>query len=287
MELTNISNIKSLLSRHGFSFSKSLGQNFIINPSVCPRIAEQGGCSKSTCALEIGTGIGVLTKELALKCEKVVAIEIDKSLEPILNETLAEFNNVEVIFDDIMKIDLSKLFKKHFDGKDVVVCANLPYYITSPIIMHLLESTLPIKSITVMVQKEAGERICADVGTRESSALTVGVNYYSSPKKLFNVTRGSFVPSPKVDSCVIRLDIKESDSLKLENEDLFFKIVSACFSQRRKQISNPIAAVFKIKKDRVAEFLKQANIPVNSRAENLKMNDFVSLYQVFLENEVY
>ena len=185
MQLTDLGTIRELFTRHGFSFTKSLGQNFLINPSVCPKIAELGGCNKNVCALEIGTGIGVLTKELALRTKKTVAVEIDRGLEPILAETLSEHSNVEIIFGDIMETDLKKLFKEHFEGEEVVVCANLPYYITSPVIMRLLEERLPIRSLTVMVQREAADRICARVGTRECGAVTVAVNYYSTPKKLF------------------------------------------------------------------------------------------------------
>lgn len=281
MELTNISVIRELFSRHGFSFTKSLGQNFLINPSICPKIAEQGGANNDVCALEIGTGIGVLTKELATRCEKVVAIEIDEGLKPLLEETLADFDNIEVIFADILQIDLKKVFAEHFVGKDVVVCANLPYYITSPVIMKLLEEGLPIRSLTVMVQKETADRICAEVGTRESGSVTVAVNYYSKPKKLFNVSRGSFMPSPNVDSTVIRLDILEDSHFKVENEKLFFRIVRACFSQRRKQILNPLSAEFKLSKAEIKALIEQTGIKAEIRAEKLTMNDFVKLYHAF------
>lgn len=281
MELTNISVIRELFSRHGFSFTKSLGQNFLINPSICPKIAEQGGASFDVCALEIGTGIGVLTKELANRCEKVVAIEIDEGLKPLLEETLADFNNIEIIFADILQIDLNKIFDEHFAGKDVVVCANLPYYITSPVIMKLLEERLPIRSITVMVQKETADRICAEVGTRQSGAVTVAVNYYSKPRKLFNVSRGSFMPSPNVDSTVIRLDVLVNSPFKVENEKLFFRIVRACFSQRRKQILNPLSAEFKLSKAEIKALIKQAEIKAEIRAEKLIMDDFIKLYNAF------
>ncbi len=159
MQLTNIGTIKELFQRHGFSFSKSLGQNFLINPSVCPKIAEMGGCKKGAAAIEIGTGIGVLTKELAERCDKVLAIEIDEGLKPILSETLAEYDNVEIVFADVMKTDLKSLIAEKLGGfEEIYVCANLPYYITSPVIMRLLEERLPISAVTVMVQKEAAER---------------------------------------------------------------------------------------------------------------------------------
>ena len=164
MELTNIGVVKDLFERHGFSFSKSLGQNFLVNPSVCPKIAEFGGCKAGVCAVEIGTGVGVLTQELAKRCDRVTAIELDERLKPILNETLADFDNVEVIFADVMQTNLEDIVRKS-EGRETVVCANLPYYITSPVIMKILESRLPIKSLTVMVQREAGDRICAAPAT--------------------------------------------------------------------------------------------------------------------------
>lgn len=277
MQLTDLGTIRDLFNRHGFSFTKSLGQNFLINPSVCPKIAEQGGCDGSVCALEIGTGIGVLTKELALRTKKTVAIEIDRGLEPILAETLAEYSNVEVIFGDIMETDLKGLFKEKFEGEDVVVCANLPYYITSPVIMRLLEERLPIRSITVMVQREAADRICAKVGTRGCGAVTVAVNYYSTPKKLFNVSRGSFAPSPNVDSAVIRLDISEKPKYEVGDEKLFFRIVRAAFSQRRKQMINPLSAELGLSKIEVAQILEKAGLKSTVRAEEVGMEGFVEI----------
>lgn len=279
MQLTDLGTIKDLFQCHGFSFTKSLGQNFLINPSVCPKIAEQGGCSKKNCALEIGTGIGVLTKELAMRSEKTVAIEIDKGLEPILAETLSEFSNIEVIFADIMEIDLQKLFEEKFNGKEVVVCANLPYYITSPVIMRLLEEKLPIKSITVMVQREAADRICAPMGSRECSAITAAVNYYSTPKKLFNVSRGSFAPSPNVDSAVIRLDIADTQKYDVEDEKFFFRIIRAAFSQRRKQMINPLSAELNISKADLSEIFTKGGIKPSARPEELSMEDFIRLYK--------
>ena len=203
MELTNINVIRQLFERHGFSFTKSLGQNFLINPAVCPKIAEMGGAKPGVCALEIGTGVGVLTKELAMRCEKVIAVEIDTTLKPILEETLAEFDNVEIVFADVMETDLAALLAEKAPGMEVVVCANLPYYITSPVIMRVLESRLPVSAMTVMVQKEAADRICAKPGTRDCGAISCAVSYYSEPKLLFKVGRGSFMPSPNVDSAEI------------------------------------------------------------------------------------
>lgn len=277
MELTNIGTIKDLFQRHGFSFTKSLGQNFLVNPAVCPKIAEQGGCNENVCALEIGTGIGVLTKELALRCKKVVAVEIDEGLKPILQETLSEFSNIEIIFADFMETDLKALFEEKFKGEEVVVCANLPYYITSPVIMRLLEEKLPIKSLTVMVQKEAADRICAPMGSRDCGALTAAVNYYSTPKKLFNVSRGSFNPSPSVDSAVIRLDIARTKKYPVKDEKLFFRIIKASFSQRRKQMINPLSAELGISKAQMSEILEKSGIKPTARPEELTMESFTTL----------
>ena len=277
MELTNIGTIKELFQKSGFSFSKSLGQNFLINPTVCPNIAEQGGCEKGVCALEIGTGVGVLTRELAARCDKVVAVEIDERLKPILEETLADFDNTEVIFADVMETDLAKIIEEKFSGKDTVVCANLPYYITSPVIMKVLESRLPIKAMTVMVQKEAAERICAKTGTRECGAITYAVNYYSEPKTLFRVNRGSFMPSPNVDSAVIRLDIKREHELSAEEEKTLFKLIRAGFSQRRKQLVNPLSPILKRSKAEIAELLTSVGLKPTARAEELTLQDYIKL----------
>nr|MCR5718817.1 16S rRNA (adenine(1518)-N(6)/adenine(1519)-N(6))-dimethyltransferase RsmA [Oscillospiraceae bacterium] len=195
-ELTDIGYVKALLERHGFSFSKALGQNFLVNPTVCPRIAELGNAAPGWGILEIGTGIGTLTKELAKRADKVCAIELDQRLFPILEETLSEFDNVKIFHGDAMKYDLAGLLAEEFSGLRVAVCANLPYYITSPLIMRLLEEKLPIETITVMVQKEAAQRMCAPIGSRESGAVSVAVAYYGEAEKLFDVSRGSFMPAP-------------------------------------------------------------------------------------------
>lgn len=273
--LTNISVVKDILSRHGFTFSKSLGQNFIVNPSVCPRIAEEGGASSGTGVIEIGTGVGVLTAELAKRADKVVAIEIDDRLIPVLSETLSDFDNVKIINEDVLKVDLDKVIEEEFQGMDVYVCANLPYYITSPIIMSLLESRLNIRAITVMVQKEAAARLTAELGTRDVGAVTVAVRYYSEPKLLFNVSRGSFMPSPNVDSAVIRLDIKNEK--KVDDEKHFFKVVRAAFSQRRKTLSNSLSSGLSMDKKVITEAIKSVGLPESIRPEQLSMEDFINI----------
>lgn len=275
MNLTNIGNVKDILARHGFSFSKGLGQNFIINPDICPKIAENGNAREGFGVLEIGTGIGVLTAELANRADKVAAVEIDARLLPILNETLAEFNNVKIINEDVMKCDLHKIIREEFSGLRTAVCANLPYYITSPVIMLLLESRLPVESITVMVQKEAAQRLCARVGSRESGAITVGVNYFGSAKSLFNVSRGSFMPSPNVDSAVIRIDVNRKPKLSSEEEKFFFSVVKSGFSQRRKTVANALSSQLGIEKQDVYEALKAVDLPETARIEQLDMEQLI------------
>ncbi len=273
--LTDISVIRSLFEKHGFSFSKTLGQNFLVNPSVCPKIAEMGNASENFGVIEIGTGVGVLTKELASRAKKVVAIEIDSRLLPILDETLSEFDNVTIINDDVMKIDLAKIIEEHFQGMEVAVCANLPYYITSPIIMMLLEKKLPISSITVMVQKEAATRLTAALGTREVGAVTVAVRYYSEPKLLFNVSRGSFMPSPNVDSAVIRLDLHKDYPYENVNSEKFFKVVRGAFSQRRKTLLNSLSSSLSLSKELTKEAILRADLQENIRPEQMLMDDFI------------
>ncbi len=285
MELTNIGVIKELFERHGFSFTKSLGQNFLINPAVCPKIAELGGAMPGVCALEIGTGVGVLTKELAERCDRVIAVEIDSSLKPILEETLADYNNVEIVFADVMETDLAALLAEKAGGLETVVCANLPYYITSPVIMRVLEGRLPISAMTVMVQKEAADRICAKPGTRDCGAISCAVSYYSEPKLLFRVNRGSFMPSPNVDSAVIRLDIKPGAELSAEEERLLFRIIRAAFSQRRKQIANPLSGELHISKSELSELMNGCGIKPSARAEELTLEEFIKLTEAMITHK--
>ena len=283
--LSNIGTVRDILSRHGFSFSKSLGQNFLINPSVCPRIAELGNARKGFGIIEIGTGIGVLTNELAARADKVAAIEIDSRLMPVLAETLADHSNVKIINDDVMNVDLHRLIREEFDGLEVAVCANLPYYITSPIIMMLLEQRLPIRSVTVMVQKEAGTRLCAPLGTRDVGAVTVAVNYFSEPKLLFNVSRGSFMPSPNVDSCVIRFDLRSETPAGVRDEAFFFRVVRAAFSQRRKTLSNSAASGLGLPKAEVTAAVLRAGLPENVRPEQLTMEQFIAFANALTDED--
>lgn len=275
--LSDIGTIKEILGKHGFTFSKSLGQNFLINPSVCPRMAELSGAGEGVGVIEVGPGIGVLTNELCKLADKVVAIELDKRLLPVLDETLAEYDNLKVVNADVMEIDLHKLIEEEFEGMDVVVCANLPYYITSPVIMKLLEDKLPISAITVMVQKEAAQRICAEVGSRESGAVTVSVNFYAKPQMLFGVSAGSFMPAPKVDSAVMRLDVLDTPPVEVDDEKKFFAVVKSAFSQRRKVISNSLSSGLSKSKAEVADILEKANVLPTARAEKLTLQNFADI----------
>ena len=275
--LSDISVVRSVLSKHGFNFSKALGQNFLINPSVCPRMAENCSADENTGVIEIGAGIGVLTAELAKRAKKVVSIELDTRLLPVLEETLGEFDNVEIVNADVMKTDLHALIAEKFQGMDVVVCANLPYYITSPIITMLLEEKLPIKAITVMIQKEAADRLSTPVGSRDSGAITVCTNYYAEVRHLFNVSRGSFMPPPNVDSTVIKLLIRPEPAVKVSDEKKFFRMVKAAFAQRRKTAVNSIASGMGLSKNQVAEALSKSGLDVNVRAEKLTMEELAAL----------
>lgn len=274
--LSDIGTIKEILSKHGFTFSKALGQNFLVNPSVCPRMAELSGAGRGVGVIEVGPGIGVLTNELCGLADKVVAIELDKRLLPVLDETLEEYDNIKVVNADVLELDLHRLIAEEFQGIEVVVCANLPYYITSPVIMKLLEDRLPISSVTVMVQKEAAQRICAKVGSRESGAVTVSVNYYAEPELLFGVSAGSFMPAPKVDSAVLRLKIRKEPPVKTD-EAAFFKVIKAAFSQRRKVLSNSLSAGLGLDKATISDMLANANVAANARAEQLSLEDFAAI----------
>lgn len=275
--LSDIGTIKDILSRHGFTFSKSLGQNFLINPSVCPRMAELSGADEGVGVIEIGPGIGVLTNELCKLADKVVAIELDKRLLPVLEETLGEYDNLKVVNADVLETDLHKLIEDEFSGMEVVVCANLPYYITSPVLMKLLEDKLSISAITVMVQKEAAQRICAEVGSRQSGAVTVSVNYYAKPEMLFLVSAGSFMPAPKVDSAVIRLNVLDEPPVKVNDEKKFFSVIKAAFSQRRKVISNSLSSGLSLDKSKTADVLEKSGVPLNARAEKLSLQNFADI----------
>lgn len=276
INLTDTGYLEKLLKKNGFSFSKSLGQNFIIDGGICPQMAEMCGC-EGIGVLEIGPGVGVLTRELSHLAKKVVTIELDKRLMPILAETLSGCDNVEVVFGDAMKLDLAEVIKEHFGDMKVVVCANLPYYITSPIIMRLLESRLPIESVTVMVQKEAAQRLCAQMGTRACGAVTAAVSYYASANELFDVGRECFMPSPKVDSSVIKLELRKNPPIECDDESRMFRIIRAAFTQRRKTLNNSLSATLGIDKKTVSQALSSVNLKPTARPEELTLQQFADL----------
>jgi len=278
--LSDINVIRSVMAKHGVTFNKGLGQNFLIDPDVCPAMAEAAGLDENTCAVEIGPGVGVLTAELAKRAGKVLSFEVDERLLPVLDETLSEFSNVEIINQDILKADLEAIFKEKCNGMDIAVCANLPYYITSPIIMLFLENKLPVKSITVMVQKEAADRLCAEVGSRDAGAVTVAVNYYANSEELFFVPKESFLPPPKVNSEVIRLTVRKEPPVEVADEKFFFKVVKAAFSQRRKTAENSISSGLSVNKSVVADALEKAGLEKTVRAEKLTMENFATLAEI-------
>ena len=275
--LTDVKVIRDLCARYDFALSKGFGQNFIVNPGICPRMVEAAGIDESFGVLEIGPGIGVLTKELAARAAKVVAVEVDERLPPLLAETLADCPNVKIVMGDVLKVDLTKLIAEEFAGLKVAVCANLPYYITSPIIMRLLEQPLPIRALTVMVQKEAAVRITAAPGTRECGAISAAVWYYSTPQMLFSVSRGSFLPAPAVDSAVIRLDLPEVLPPDTPPKEDFFRVVRAGFGQRRKTLLNALSAGLCMEKDGVRQLLAAAALPETTRAEQVTLAQWKAL----------
>ena len=270
-------NYAEILTRHGFTFSKAKGQNFIVNPGVCPRMAARCGATKTDGVLEIGPGAGALTRALSDVAGKVVAVELDARLLPVLDETLAGLDNVTVIQGDILQIDLQKLLGEQFAGMPVHVCANLPYYITSPILMRLLESKLPFVSVTVMAQKEAADRLCAPMGTRACGAVTAAVAYYAEARQLFPVSRGSFFPAPKVDSAVLQLKLRPAPPVDVPDEAFFFRVIRAAFNQRRKTAANAISAGLALDKCIVLAAMERAGLAPEARAENLTLEDYAGL----------
>lgn len=284
MNLCDYSQVKKLLESYDFRFSKSLGQNFIINESVCPRMAEMSGIDENSGVIEIGPGIGVLTKELCERAKKVVCIELDTRLIPLLGVTLADYDNVEIINADVLKTDLHALIEEKFEGMKVFVCANLPYYITSPVIMQLLESRINVESLTVMVQKEAAQRMCAEVGSRDSGAVTVAVNYYAEASRLFDVGAGSFMPAPKVDSCVMQLKIRKAPPVMVSDEAFFFRMVKAAFGQRRKTASNSISSGMGVAKGAVIKAIADCGFDAGIRAEALSMQELADLSEAIKNN---
>lgn len=286
MRLYSPKYIKEILDRFGFKFSKSLGQNFLIDGNIVRNIVKGADISKDDYVLEIGPGIGTLTEELALNAKKVVSVEIDKKLLPILEYTLSKYDNVEIVNGDILKIDIQELIDEKLGGGPVKVVANLPYYVTTPIIAKLIEDELNIESITVMVQKEVADRIVANPGNKQYGSLTVFVNFYSEPEILLPVPKTVFMPQPKVDSAVIRLNINKN--IIDVDRKLFFKVVKAAFNQRRKTILNSLSnKELGLDKEKTKEILERCNISLNERAENLKIEDFIKISKTLPSLNIY
>ena len=276
MNLCDINEVRALMRRHGFKTQKEFGQNFLINGEVPKRIAESSG-SQHLGVIEIGPGIGCLTRELSHTAKKVAAVEIDKKLAPILSETLSDLDNVSVIYGDVMKLDLNELIKREFSGLEVCVCANLPYYITTPIIMKLLEERLPLKSITVMVQREVALRLCADENSKDNGAISLAIRYFTNPNYLFDVPAQDFLPAPSVDSAVIRLDVLPVPSVSVKDEKLMFRLIKAAFSQRRKTLINALSNMTGLDKEELAGYLLKVGKNADIRGERMSIKDFAAL----------
>ena len=284
MDLCNLSVIKNLMNEAGIVFRKDYGQNFLTNRMIPEDIADMCADTEDRLIIEVGPGIGCLTQELALRYKRVVAVEIDKGLIPVLNKTLAEYDNVTVINDDIMKIDIQKLVDDYSDGMPVSVCANLPYYITTPILMCLIESGVKFSTITVMVQNEVASRLTAAPGKSDYGAITAVLGYYGSAKKLFKVSAGCFIPMPKVDSAVVRIDIYETNKYIPKNEKLFRDLIKAAFEMRRKTLINAISAKLPhINKQKIIDSLHSLGMEETIRGERLSTEDFVNLSNLLSE----
>lgn len=282
MDLCNLSVIKSLMADANITFRKEFGQNFLTNRIIPEDIADNCANSADRLILEIGPGIGCLTQELAIRYKRVVAVEIDKGLIPVLDKTLAEYDNVTVINDDIMKIDLEALVAEYSDGMPVSVCANLPYYITTPILMRLLESGVKFSSITVMVQNEVASRLVAKPGSSDYGAITAVLGFYGEAKKLFRVSAGSFVPAPKVDSAVVRIDMFDTPKYNVSDERLFRSLIKAAFEMRRKTLQNAIIAKFpQYTKEQITEAIVTLGHDERVRGERLSTEDFAQLSNLF------
>ena len=277
VNVCDIQVMKPLLSQHGFHFSKAKGQNFLIAPWVPQSIAEQAGVDETAGVLEIGPGIGSLTQQLCLRAKKVCAVELDERLEPILDITVGEFDNLEIFWNDVLKLDLPALVEGEFSGLRPMACANLPYYITSPILTALLEADC-FESVTVMVQKEVAQRISAAPGSADYSAFTVFCQYYAEPALLFDVPAHCFLPQPKVTSAVIQLKVRKKREWDILDENIFFRTVRASFAMRRKKLSNGLAAGFpELGKNGASEVIAQAGFDANVRGETLSIPEFARI----------
>ena len=277
INVCDINIMKPLLAEHGFHFSKAKGQNFLIAPWVPEQIAEDAGVDSTAGVLEIGPGIGPLTQQLCLRANKVCAVELDKRLEPILAQTVGEFSNLEIIWDDVLKQDVAALVKEKFQGLRPMACANLPYYITSPILSALLEAGC-FESVTVMVQKEVAQRIAAKPGTPDYSAFTIFCQYYAEPELLFDVPAHCFLPQPKVTSAVIQLRVRKELPWEIDDPEIFFRAVKASFAMRRKTLQNGLASGFpELGKMGAGQVIEAAGLPATVRGETLSIPQFAAI----------
>lgn len=284
MRLTSPQTIRYIMEKYGFRFSKSLGQNFLIDDSIVESIIDGAEVGPDDVVLEVGPGIGVMTHAMAQRAKKVVAIEIDNSLLPVLDETLGEEDNVEVVNGDVLKVNLQQIIDEKLDGQAPKVVANLPYYVTTPIIMRFLEEQIPVTDIVVMVQKEVADRMVADPGTKIYGALSVVVQYYAEPSKIVKVPPSVFMPQPNVESSVVRLQKRTEPPVDLKEPDLFFKTVRSAFMKRRKTLLNALSSgELGVSKDQVKEVLESCGIDPKRRGETLDMNEFAALANGFYD----
>lgn len=278
------SRTKEILNKYKFSFKKSLGQNFLIDINILQNIIKHAEIDKAAGAIEIGPGIGALTEQLALHADKVVAFEIDQRLLPILEDTLGDYSNVTVIHQDILKADVKEVIRNEFkEGQPIHIVANLPYYITTPILMKLLRDNLPVQSMTVMIQKEVAERMAAKPNSKSYGSLTIAIQYYTEAEIVMTVPKTVFNPQPNVESSILRLKVRETPAVSVEDEDFFFGIVKASFAQRRKTLRNNLANYFKktIEKDQIGDILESIGIDSKRRGESLSMEEFALMADEF------
>lgn len=279
MNIGNPRELRAVIEKFGFSFSKGLGQNFLIDKNVLSSIADGSGVVKDTGVLEVGPGAGVLTAELAHRAAKVVSVEIDSRLLPLLEYTLADFDNISIVNEDILKVDLRALISKQFGDMPVRVVANLPYYITTPIIMAFLENEIPVKSLTVMVQKEVADRMVAKPGTRDYGALTAAVGFYTRPSVICRAEPHCFMPQPKVASSVVHLEVTDEPTVCVSDRELMFKIIKSAFGQRRKTLLNALSRspYISISKELAEECVRAVGLDANIRGERLSLGEFAAL----------
>ena len=288
-KIANWSHLKEVLRRHNFSFRKSLGQNFLIDKNILDKIVDAAGVSDDCAVLEIGAGAGVLTFQMGQAAKKVVTIEIDRSLIPVLEENLSGLDNITIIANDILKVDIDELFEEHFKNCKVKVVANLPYYITTPIIMKFLEGTAHVESLTVMVQKEVAQRMCAKAGSKDYGALTVAVAYHTKASIVLEASPHSFMPQPAVSSMVVNLEVLPNKSVCVNNEQLFFNIVKAAFGQRRKTLINAISNSIQLdfEKTQIADVIEKMGLRPDVRGETLDVEQFAQLTNLLEGHNVY